>query len=92
MSKIGKKYKSNKKKAKALKALKNGIARKANRPNGGCFHSSVWVRNELHKEKQLMASARANTSKCVTIKPDKEVFDAILTEMMSGRNTIKAPF
>ena len=51
----------------------------------GFISSSIWIRDALHENKMLLQSARANTTECVTIKPPKEVFDAIVAEMLSKK-------
>ena len=73
------------KKQSNLKKSKKLGHRKA-KSNIGFISSSVWVRDALHENKMLLQSARANTTECVTIKPPKEVFDAIVAEMLSKKS------
>ena len=80
------KKQSGQKKPLSLEAFKKGLSRHKKHLDASFSLSATWVREALHENKMMLQSARGNTSECVTIKPPKEVFNAILAEMLGKKS------
>ena len=64
------------------KKFASGNQKKQKKEEGVFLLSSI-VDRKIHALKEVLQNARKNTSECVTIVPEKEVFEAIVAEMLN---------
>lgn len=68
-------------KRKKMRKQDDAMARHANKPDGGCFHSHYSIRVKKHEAKLLQKEARENTSTCKTRVASAEEIEQMLVEM-----------
>ena len=56
-------------------------ARRVNSPNGGCFHTIRWVREQEYEDRQLKNRINACAGPCRTYKASPEEMKVILAQM-----------